>query len=351
MVIALRNQLSWVAVAGAALVMAGCTVKDQAIPPLTGPSEAALSVTVTASPDSILQDGASQSAISVLVRDANARPVSGQPLRVDMAVGGTVQDFGTLAARTIVTGSDGRAATTYTAPAMPSGSLGGSGTRVQIVVTPTGTNFATSSSQTVDIRLTPPGVILPPAETPTAQFQFTAQQPASSPVTGVPVIFDASSSCGGPLSGGQCTSGSAITSFKWNFGDASGGGTGVTATHVFANSGSFPVTLTVTNDRGASASATQTVVVAQSAAPTAAFAISPQNPTVNTAVFFNAGTSVAGAGRTITTYTWDFGDGSPRGNGVAVSHTYAAANTYIVVLQVTDDLGRTATQTAQVQVK
>src|SRR5438477_12224492 len=70
-------------------------------PPLTGPSELSQSIQITANPDSIIQDGASASSITVLVRDANAKPKPNLPIRLDMAIGGSIQDFGTLSARTI----------------------------------------------------------------------------------------------------------------------------------------------------------------------------------------------------------------------------------------------------------
>src|SRR5712691_8923928 len=95
---------------------AACGVHQTEAPPVSGPSELAMSVVPTAIPDSISQDGASQSSIMVLVRDNNARPIQGLAIRLEMAVGGTIQDFGTLSSRTIVTGSDGKAFAIYTAP-------------------------------------------------------------------------------------------------------------------------------------------------------------------------------------------------------------------------------------------
>ena len=84
---------------------ASCGVHQTEAPALSGPSELAMSVLPTAIPDSISQDGASQSSITVLVRDSNARPIQGLAIRLEMAVNGTVQDFGTLSSRTVVTGS------------------------------------------------------------------------------------------------------------------------------------------------------------------------------------------------------------------------------------------------------
>ena len=126
---------------------AACGVHQTEAPGLAGPSELATSMVITATPDSISQDGASQASITVFVRDANAKPMQGLAIRLDMAVNGTIQDFGTLSARTIVTGSDGKAFAIYTAPPAPPPSVGGSSTRVQVVVRAIGTNAQVSAPQ------------------------------------------------------------------------------------------------------------------------------------------------------------------------------------------------------------
>src|SRR2546428_5951443 len=301
---------------------AACGVHQTEAPPLSGPSELAMSIVPTAIPDSISQDGSSQSSITVFVRDSNARPMPGLAIRLEMSVGGTGQDFGTLSARTIVTGSDGKAFAIYTAPPAPPPSVGGSSTRVQIVVRPIGSNGQVSNPpagpasipSTVDIRLVPPGVIQAPAGSPTASFNMSP-----TPVlTGVPVTFDASASTAG-------TGATSITSYAWTFGDGTSPGTGRTVTHTFTSASTFNVLLTVTNDRGLSASFTVPVTVTSAAAsgstfPTARFTSSPAAPAVNQSVFFNASSSTPAAGHTLTTYAWDFGDRNA-GTGMTTTHS------------------------------
>lgn len=73
--------------------------------------------------------------------------------------------------------------------------------------------------------------------------------------------------------------------------------------------------------------------------PTAAAASAVTNLTVQ----FDASSSTD-IGGTITSYSWDFGDGSAAGSGVKTSHVYAAEGSYTAVLTVTDSGGVTATK-------
>ena len=134
-------------------------------------SEFALSLRVTATPDSISQDGASQSSIVVNAFDPNGKGISGLALRMDMAVNGAFQDYGTLSARTIVTGTDGRAATgAPPAPVPPPAAAGGSPTVVTIVATPTGSNFETVNPQIRAIPARSAGCHPPAREHPDSQI-------------------------------------------------------------------------------------------------------------------------------------------------------------------------------------
>ena len=86
------------------LLASACTMQGTDIPPLTGPSELALSVTVTATPDTINWDGYSQSSVVVSAHGPDGAPRSGVAFRLDMGTGDVVRDFGTLLPRTVVTG-------------------------------------------------------------------------------------------------------------------------------------------------------------------------------------------------------------------------------------------------------
>jgi len=83
--------------------------------------------------------------------------------------------------------------------------------------------------------------------------------------------------------------------------------------------------------------------------PTAALKIKPGSPKVGVAALLSANKSLGA-----TSYSWNFGDGSPAGSGMSVTHAYTTAGTYTVVLTVTDLVGfqdTTATVSASVVVK
>jgi PKD repeat protein len=317
----------WISVAAMVSLVAACTTKKQEAPPLTGPSGFGTSITVSITPDVITQDGASQSVVTVTALDANGQPVRNLTVRVETRVNGVAMDFGTLSARTVVTGADGRATLTYTAPA---GVVGGAETRVDIVVVPVGSDFNTAIPRTASVRLVPQGVVLPPSGLVPA---FTIS-PAS-PTEDQPVLFDASESKG------------AVT-YAWTFGDGRSG-SGRVATNTYSEPGTFFATLTIADEFGRNASATKTVTIGAGVGPTADFVFSPTAPVANQAVNFNAAASKAPAGASIAGYSWDFGDGTS-GAGLTASHAYAANGGYTVTLVVTDSTGKTATKSTTVTV-
>jgi PKD repeat protein len=340
----------------AAVVSVACTVHKTEAPDLAGPSTFALSLQMSATPDSITQDGGSQSSIRITAIGPNGQPVSGLTLRLNMEVNGTLADFGTLSARTIVTGSDGSASTIYTAPPHAGGvntpTCGQApGTCVTIVATPTGTSFETVNAQSVTVRLVPPGVILPPADTPTARFNIAPATPS----VGQPVLFDGTPSCPGPAATeSTCrASSNTISRFDWDFGDGTTG-TGATVTHTYSTARSYAVTLTVTNDRDLAASTTKTVDLGASTPPSASFVFSPNDPKPDDLVIFTD-TSKPGPGRAIVRVDWNFGDpGKPSGgvaSGATVQNTYGREGTFVVTQTVTDDLGQRSVATQSITVK
>ena len=113
-------------------------------------------------------------------------------------------------------------------------------------------------------------------------------------------------------------------------------GAGATASHSFAASGTFPVTLTVSDAASHSGSVTKSVGV--SGGLTVDFTFSPATPVAGEAVQFS---SSASGGTPPYTYAWTFGDGST-GAGATVAHAYASGGVYTVTLVVTDSAAHSA---------
>lgn len=165
----------------------------------------------------------------------------------------------------------------------------------------------------------------------------------------VPPTADATGSCAGAtctFNGSSSTDpDGTIVSYAWNFGDGTPPGSGVTTSHVYAASGTYTATLTVTDNRGGVDTDTAVVTVtAPNAAPVANFTSSCPGFTCT----FNGSGSTDSDG-TIVSYAWTFGDGTT-GSGVTTSRTYTTPGTYTVSLTVRDDDGATNTRSANVTV-
>ncbi|HKT59093.1 MAG TPA: PKD domain-containing protein [Gemmatimonadales bacterium] len=138
-----------------------------------------------------------------------------------------------------------------------------------------------------------------------------------------------------------------VTGSSWQFGD--GAQSNSTApSHAFAGDGSYQVTLTVTDNDGATGSVTKAVGVtsAQSGAPTAAFTVVCSSLDCT---FTDQSTDGNGS---VVAWAWEFGDGEQSNAQNPPVHHYGATSrtVYDAQLTVTDNDGLTSTKTAQITV-
>ncbi len=179
------------------------------------------------------------------------------------------------------------------------------------------------SAQTVRAHYIASGRSLPNAA-PTAAF---TTQPA-----GATVGFNSS---------GSSDPDGTIASYAWNFGDGSTS-TQPNPTHTFAASGTYGVSLTVTDNDGATGTVTQLIVVSvPNQAPEAGFTFAVDGLDV---AFTSTSSDPDG---TIASYAWNFGDGATS-TQANPTHTYANGAVRTVTLNVTDNQGLTDTITRTV---
>jgi len=201
----------------------------------------------------------------------------------------------------------------------------------------------TTRSQSIEVRVGPP-------EDPDAP---TARITAGPTYGGSPLAVTFNGSLSRAVDG-------IITLYSWDFGDDSTG-TGETAPHTYTvlSTTNYVATLTVTDDKGRTASASVVVTVTVPTAipddpPRADLLVSVVNqmfaspslpsPPSLFEVQFDPSGSRAAAGHSIEYYVWKFGDGetATMETGQIVTHVYTVASqtrTVIVTLTVIDDQG------------
>lgn len=126
-------------------------------------------------------------------------------------------------------------------------------------------------------------------------------------------------------------------SFAWDFGDGTTA-TGPTVRHAFAEPGTRTVRLSAVLPAASDGCGTIETrrIVAVNAPPTPVMAAADRIA-AGALVLFDASTSADPDGA-VTGFAWDFGDGATA-TGVQAQHRFAAAGTYSVRLEVTDDAG------------
>lgn len=168
-------------------------------------------------------------------------------------------------------------------------------------------------------------IVLAPNQAPTAVANL-------SPVTGTaPLVIEFS---GLPSTDADGT----IAGYAWDFGDGTTSAVS-SGSHTYASAGSYPVTLTVTDNDGAVGTTSSTVtVVAPNQAPVASFSPTRTSGEVPFTVVFDASSSNDVDGEVVS-YFWSFGDGSSTSGGSSVSHTYTTSGSFPVRLTVMDNEG------------
>ncbi|MFB6286985.1 MAG: PKD domain-containing protein [Candidatus Bipolaricaulia bacterium] len=150
----------------------------------------------------------------------------------------------------------------------------------------------------------------------------------------------------------------AIDSYEWTFGDGSTSDQ-ANPTHTYAESGEYRVELTVTDEAGETAKDGITIQV--QVGPQARASIRNPNNADDVLlqymsgaapldVAFNGARSTSAPGTEITSYKWDFGDGTSA-TGADVSHTYTEPGRYQATLTIADSDSQTDEAEVVVQVE
>jgi len=148
-------------------------------------------------------------------------------------------------------------------------------------------------------------------------------------VLGSQIVFDSS---------GSTDSDGSIASYAWDFGDGNSG-TGSSPTHTYQSDGTFTVALTVTDDGGATDTASTTATITPAPIPPSANAGGPYSSVVGSVISFD-GTASSDSDGTIVSYAWDFGDGGVA-SGPLPTHSYSVDGNFTVTLTATDNDGLT----------
>ncbi|MEP7169092.1 MAG: PKD domain-containing protein, partial [Bacteroidota bacterium] len=139
--------------------------------------------------------------------------------------------------------------------------------------------------------------------------------------------------------------GDTIDHSTWNFGDSATLFVGDTITHIYADTGTYIITLTATALTACDTSLSITVHVLES--PIANFT-STNNVCLGAGMSFYDSSYIP-AGTQVDSIVWDFGD-STYALGDTVAHVYATAGTYNVIQTVYNNFGCYGTVTHQVSV-
>lgn len=127
--------------------------------------------------------------------------------------------------------------------------------------------------------------------------------------------------------------------YSWDFGDNSSLADGATATHQYQSTGTFNVTLTVTDTQAGKINRVQVPAVVKAVPANARLVIGPSSGKAPVTVQFDASSSTTGSS-TIKEYRFDFGDNQTAVSSQAqVAHIYKTAGTYKVKVTIKSNDG------------
>jgi PKD repeat protein len=162
---------------------------------------------------------------------------------------------------------------------------------------------------------------------------------ATPAVGNAPLLVQLSSAGSADLDG-------AISSYAWNFGNGTNS-TNPNPSAIYNTPGTYSVSLTVTDNDGASAVKSTTVVVnPPNVAPVPSFTATPLTGSAPLVVDVN-GAGSSDADGSVVSYAWNFGNGQ-NATGALAQTTYNTAGTYVIRLTVTDNRGTSRNTTLTV---
>ncbi|MEN1784521.1 MAG: PKD domain-containing protein [Bacteroidota bacterium] len=191
-------------------------------------------------------------------------------------------------------------------------------------------NDVNSKKDTDTITIEVSGENEPPVAAATA-----TPQTGESPLT---VMFDGTGS----------TDDIAVAAYLWDFDDNGSTSTEASPTYVFNEAGIYQVSLTVTDNEGATASILVPISISEPGKrPVAIASATPNSGIPPLTVSFTGSSSIGEEG--IASYAWDFDDGTVSSEADPVK-VFEQPGTYLVSLTVTDSLGFFDTVTMEINV-
>ncbi len=136
-------------------------------------------------------------------------------------------------------------------------------------------------------------------------------------------------------------------SYAWSFGDGSSA-TGANVSHTYSLAGAFTATVTASDSAGGTATSSVSISVSSSGGTTLQVGVSA-SPTSGPAPLSVAFQGTASSGSPPYSFAWTFGDGGT-GTGANVTHSYAAAGSYVATCNVQDSKGNKGSASTTISV-